>query len=85
MKKNIVAGLFVANYGEIKNLGLVNTNIIVQGELNTIVGGLNGVTYKNINNSYVTGSINVTGKGYMVIGGLCGAMKKMQILKIATI
>ena len=44
--ENLVVGLFTENYGEIKNIGLVNTNIKVQGEINAIVGGLVGVNYK---------------------------------------
>ena len=73
--ENLVAGLFTKNYGEIKNIGLVNTNIIVQGEANTIVGGLVGVNFNNMYNSYVSGSINAIGKGYMLVGGICGATK----------
>ena len=59
--ENLVAGLFTENYGEIKNIGLVDTNITVQGEANTIVGGIVGVNFNNIYNSYVSGSINVIG------------------------
>ena len=73
--ENLVAGLFTENYGEIKNIGIVNTKTTVQGEINTIVGGLVAVNYNNIYNSYVTGSINVTGKGYVPVGGICGATK----------
>ena len=73
--ENAVVGFFTTSYGEIKNIGLVNTSITVQGSSDAIVGGLVGVNYKNIYNSYVTGSIKVTGNGYLPIGGLCGATK----------
>ena len=73
--ENLVAGLFTENYGEIKNIGLVDTNITVQGEVNTIVGGVVGVNFNNIYNSYVTGSLDITAKGYMPVGGICGGTK----------
>ena len=71
--ENVRAGLFTTSYGEIKNLGLVNTNIKIQGEANTYVGGLIGLSYNNTYNSYVSGTINAIGKGYMMVAGLCGA------------
>ena len=71
--ENIRAGLFSTTYGEIRNLGLVDVNITVKG-LVTAVGGLTGVSYNNIYNSYVTGNIDVTGNSWMPIGGLCGTL-----------
>ena len=73
--ENLVVGLFTENYGEIKNIGLVNTNITVQGESITSVGGIVAVNYNNIYNSYVTGSLEITAKGYMPVGGICGGTK----------
>ena len=71
----LVVGLFVTNYGEIRNLGLVNTNITAKGTATT-VGGITGYCYDNIYNCYVTGNINVTGSSWMSIGGLCGRMEE---------
>ena len=72
--ENVGAGLFSTCYGEVRNLGLVNTNITVKG-ITTSVGGLIGVSYNNIYNSYVTGNINTTGSSWMPVGGLCGVMQ----------
>ena len=71
--ENIKVGLFSICYGEIKNLGLVDTNITIQG-VETDVGGITGASYDNIYNSYVTGNINVTGSSWMSVAGLCGRM-----------
>ena len=73
--ENVSSGLFSTTYGEIKNLGIVSTNITIKGIV-TNIGGITGVSYNNIINSYVTGTINVTGSSWMSIGGLCGNMQK---------
>ena len=69
--ENIRAGLFSTCYGEVKNLGLVNTNITVQGACTT-VGSVAGVSYNNIYDCYATGSLNVTGNSWMPVGGITG-------------
>ena len=69
--ENVKVGLFSTNYGEIRNLGLVNTNITVKGTT-TSVGGVTGVGHNNIYDCYVTGNINVTGSSWVTVGGLCG-------------
>ena len=84
--EQVLAGLFSVNYGEIINLGLVNANITVeglQGEQGgvTSVGGLVGISYNNIYNSYVTGSINVTGDSWMNVGGICGVIRNGDIIE----
>ncbi len=73
--ENLVVGLFGACYGEIKNIGIVNANIIVKGKSNAIVGGLVGVSYNDIYNSYASGNINAIADGYVVVGGIGGATK----------
>ena len=73
--ENIKVGLFSTNYGEIRNLGLVNTNITVKG-ITTSVGGVTGVGHNNIYDCYITGNINVTGSSWMPVGGLCGVMQE---------
>ena len=73
--ENIRVGLFSNSYGEVKNLGIVNTNITVEG-VTTSVGGVTGVSHNNLTNSYVTGNINVTGSYWMPVGGLCGVMQE---------
>ena len=66
------AGLFTGNYGEIRNLGLVDTNIVVEG-ITTNVGGLTARSYNSIYNCYVTGNISVKGNLWVPVGGICGA------------
>ena len=68
-------GLFVATYGEIRNLGLVNVNITAMAQ-SASVGGIAKTSYNNIYNCYVTGSINVIGSSWMPVGGLCGNMQE---------
>lgn len=69
--ESVIAGLFSTCYGEVRNLGLVNTNMTVQG-LETVVGGITGRGYNNIYNCYVTGNIKATGSSWMPVGGICG-------------
>ena len=57
-------GLFGVSHSEIKNIGLLDVNI--QGGSNT--GGLVGVSYGNIINSYASGAVS----GSMHVGGLIG-------------
>ena len=70
-----LAGFFLRNYGEIRNLGLVNVNItaIAQGENSASVGGIARVSYNKIINCYVTGNIKTEGTSWMSVGGICGA------------
>ena len=84
--QQVLAGLFSVSYGEIRNLGLVNANITVKGqqgekEGGTSVGGLAGISYNNIYNSYVTGNINVTGNTWVNVGGICGVIRDGDIEK----
>ena len=69
-------GFFISNYGEIKNLGLVNVNIISlsQGENSASVGGIARLSYNKIINCYVTGNIKTEGGSWMAVGGICGAL-----------
>ena len=69
-------GLFVATYGEIRNLGLVNVNItaIAQGKNSASGGGIVGRSYNKIINSYVTGNIETEGSSWMPVGGICGVL-----------
>ena len=76
--EDVRGGLFSINYGEIRNLGLVNTNIVIQGAT-TNVGGIAGDNYNDIYNSYVTGNINVTANHWMGVGGICGTMIEADI------
>ena len=69
--EDINIGLFTTNYGEISKLGLVNTNITVQGNM-PFVGAISGRNYNNVYNCYVTGKINVTGSSWTAVGGLVG-------------
>lgn len=84
--EQVLAGLFSVSYGEIINLGLVDANITVQGLQGaqvavTSVGGLVGMSYNNIYNSYVTGRINVTGDSWINSGGICGVIRNGDIKK----
>ena len=75
--ENIKVGFFSSSYGEVKNLGIVNTNIIANG-VATTVGGITGFGHNNIYNSYVTGNINATGSSWMSVGGVCGNMQEQN-------
>lgn len=79
--EQVLAGLFSVSYGEIINLGLIEANVTVQGLQGgvTSIGGLVGISYNNIYNSYVTGSMNVTGDSWMNVGGICGVIRKGAI------
>ena len=84
--QQVLAGLFSVSYGEIRNLGLVNANIIVKGqqgeqEGGTSIGVVAGISFNNIYNSYVTGNINVTGNTWMNVGGICGVIRDGDIEK----
>ena len=68
---DVYAGLFSNNYGEIRNLGIINTSITVKGET-TSIAGIAGCNYNNIYNCYVTGNIEVKGNHWMSIGGISG-------------
>ena len=67
--ENIRAGLFSTNYGEIKNLGLINVDINVM----YTGGGIGGITarsYNSIRNCYITGNIVAEGNSWMPVGGI---------------
>ena len=70
-QETVRVGLFSGNYGEIRNLGLVDININVEGET-TNVGGLTARSYNNIYNCYVTGNISANGELWIPVGGVCG-------------
>ena len=72
---DIRAGLFSTSEGIIKNLGLANVNISVNGIV-IRVGGIVGESYNSMYNCYVTGNINAIGNSWMGVGGLCGEMKE---------
>ena len=78
-EENINAGLFSTSYGEIRNLGLINVNINAEGALATTVGGLIGTSYKNIDNSYVSGNIKVSGSSWVTAGGICARVYNSNI------
>lgn len=77
--KNV--GLFSKSYGEIKNLGLVDINIEVEGSGAARVGGLLAQSCNNIYDCYVTGSIKVTGSSYMPVGGICAGVYNSSIIE----
>lgn len=66
-------GLFNSSDGIIKNVGLVDADITVQGP-NNRVGGLVGWNGGTINNSFITGKVylSFSGSGYTAGGGLVG-------------
>ena len=70
--EKIVAGLFSDSYGEIKNLGLADINIIINGEESISVGGIAGRCHKSVYNCYVRGNIKATGGNWLTVGGVCG-------------
>ena len=72
--ENLYIGLFSNNYGEIKNLGVIDVDLIVQGA-STSVGGITGYNYNTLYNCYVTGNIEVRGNHWLSIGGLCGVTR----------
>ena len=69
--EDIKIGFFTRNYGEIKNFGLINTNLTVLGNM-PFVGAITGASHNNIYNCCVTGNINVTGNSWTAVGGLVG-------------
>ena len=64
-------GLFANNCGEIKNLGLIDVNIYVNGE-SMITGGIAGATFGNITACYVTGEIKCDVTLWSMVGGITG-------------
>ena len=74
--ERVRAGLFSTNYGEIKNLGVVNVDITAEGISTTSAGGIAAVSYNNIYDCYVTGNIKATGSYWMPVGGVCGVMQE---------
>ncbi len=71
-------GLFCNNYGIIKNLGLVNSNMTASldttGNNTVIVGGFIGYNYGEINGCFVEGNLLCTGKNNakVRVGGIAG-------------
>ena len=72
--QGVNAGFFSKARGNIKNLGLVNADVIVVGALANvgILSASGGTSENNIFNCYATGKLNVTGNSWMCVGGLCG-------------
>ena len=77
--ETVCAGLFSVTHGEIGNLGLVDANITVKGEMSTLIGGIAGRGYKSIYDCYVTGNINVTGGYWVTVGGIYGNAYSVDI------
>ena len=74
-------GFFANNCGEIKNLGLIDANIYVNGET-MITGGIAGATFGNITGCNVTGKIKCDGTLWSMVGGITGiARKDLQIIE----
>ena len=73
-KDNAQIGLFGSNFGEIKDLGLVNVNIQAQG-VSTILGGVVGDNYKNVSNCYTTGKISCNSTLWSMVGGITGILE----------
>ena len=71
--EDVNVGLFSTTYGEIKNLGMVNIDVAVDGGT-TVVGGIVGRCYNSIYGCYVKGNIKVTGNHWMPVGGICGVL-----------
>ena len=68
-------GLFGSNFGEIKNLGLVNVNIQAEG-VSTILGGVVGDNHNNIEGCYTTGNITCTSTLWSMVGGITGILEE---------
>jgi hypothetical protein len=64
-------GLFGYIYGTVKNLGVINVNIVSAGQN---AGGLAGTNCKDLSNCYTTGRIEYNGSGNRcyLVGGLVG-------------
>lgn len=72
-------GFFATNCGEIRNLGLIDVNIYVNGK-STAIGGLTGGTFGNITGCNVTGEIKCDVTLWSMVGGITGnARKGLQI------
>ena len=74
-RDNEQIGLFGSNFGEIKNLGLVNVNIQAEG-VSTILGGIVGDNYNNIEGCYTTGNITCTSTLWSMVGGITGILEE---------
>ena len=74
-RDNEQIGLFGSNFGEIKNLGLVNVNIQAEG-VSTILGGVVGDNYNNIEGCYTTGNITCTSTLWSMVGGITGMLEE---------
>ena len=72
-------GFFATNCGEIRNLGLIDVNIYVNGK-SISIGGLTGGTFGNITRCYISGNINCDVTLWSMVGGITGnAKKSLQI------
>ena len=78
MNEKALGGFFSVNYGEIRNLGLVNVSItaVAQKGKQASVGGIARINNNKISNCYITGSIRTEGSSWMPIGGICALFKK---------
>lgn len=74
-------GFIANNCGEIRNLGLIDANIYVNGKT-MLTGGITGATFGNISGCYVTGKIKCDGTLWSMAGGITGiARKKIQVME----
>ena len=74
-------GLFASNCGEIKNLGLVNVDIYIEGKTIS-TGGIAGATFGNINKCYTDGNIETNVTLWSRTGGVTGTIRKdLEILE----
>ena len=83
--KPVSVGFFTTSYGEIKDLGLLDTNIMVQApqinegiSMYADIGGLVADSYNNIYNCYITGNITGTVNSWITAGGICGVQRQEE-------
>ena len=74
-RDNEQIGFFGNNFGEIKNLGLVNIDIYVEGKTIS-TGGIAGTTYGNVNKCYTDGNIDANVTLWSRTGGITGTIRK---------
>ena len=73
-------GLFAINYGIINNLGLINTNIVTKGYINT--GSIVGKNLNEINNCFNNGGIlEQDSDSWAQIGGIAGSLGENATIK----
>ena len=73
-------GLFAINYGIIKNLGLINTNIITKGRI--VTGSIAGINSNEINNCFNNGGIlKQDSDSWAPIGGISALIGESATIK----